>query len=100
MTTQTLFRYYHGESTCPYISRNERLFWMIENRCARNGSEEYEGWLEYYRIKGYKQYDDVLSQILISLFLYCLDDDDMEDEAVAGFYGLVEEYRSQPIRTE
>lgn len=100
MTTQTLFRYYHGESTCSYILKNNRLFWLIEKRCARNGSDEYEGWLEYCRIKGYRQYDDVPSQILISLFLYWLDDDDMEDETVAGFYGLVEEYRSQPIRTE
>ncbi|MCQ2230362.1 MAG: hypothetical protein MJZ30_00710 [Paludibacteraceae bacterium] len=56
--------------------------------------------MEYYRIKGYKQYDDVPSQILISLFLYWLDDDDKEEESMADFYDFVEEYRSQPIRTE
>lgn len=100
MTTQTLFRYYHGESTCPCILPKNRLFWLIEKRCARNGSDEYEGWLEYYRIKGYRQYDDVPSQILISLFLYWLDDDDKEEESMADFYDFVEEYSSQPIRTE
>ncbi|MCQ2217528.1 MAG: hypothetical protein MJZ33_03455 [Paludibacteraceae bacterium] len=100
MNTQNPFHYYHGESTCPYSLPNNRLFWLIEKRCVRNGSDEYEGWLEYYRIKGYKQYDDVPYQILISLFLYWLDDDDKEEETVADFYGLVEEYRSQPIKQE
>lgn len=100
MTAQVHFRYCHGETTCPYISKNDRLFWLIEKRCARNGSDEYEGWLEYYRIKGYRQYDDVPSQILISLFLYWLDDDDKEEESMADFYDFVEEYSSQPIRTE
>lgn len=93
MTPQFHFRYYHGESTCPYISRNERLFWMVENRCANGGgSDEYDGWTEYYRIKGYKLYDDVPSQILMTLFLQWLGDDEEKD--MAGFYGLVEEYRN------
>ncbi len=100
MTIPSLnYRYYHGESACPYESRNNRLFWLIEKRCARNGSDEYEGWLEYYRIKGYKLYDDVPSQVLMFLFLWWMDNDDKERN-MADFYDFVEEYRSQPYKKE